>query len=52
MADIDPLEFHRNTVVIDGANHSNDFNPVTDEGWFVPADFSAGSTLGTTYPFS
>jgi hypothetical protein len=32
----------------DGANHTNDFNPTTDEGWFVPADFGS---LGTTYPF-
>ena len=23
----------------DGANHSNDFDPVTDEGWFTPDDF-------------
>ena len=32
----------------DGANHTNDFNSVTDEGWFVPADFTPTST---TYPF-
>ena len=32
----------------DGIDHSNDFDPFTDEGWFNPADFS---TLGALYPF-
>ena len=43
MADFDVRAFDD-----DGADHSNDFNSTTDEGWFVPTDFS---TLGATYPF-
>ena len=32
----------------DGANHVNDFNALTDEGWFTPGDFGS---LGIAYPF-
>ena len=34
MADFDVRGFDD-----DGANHNNDFNPTTDEGWFAPDDF-------------
>src|SRR4051794_19349835 len=43
MADFDVRAFDN-----DGADHTNDFNSTTDEGWFVPTDFA---TLGATYPF-
>jgi len=43
MADFDVRAFDD-----DEDDHTNDFDPVTDEGWFIPTDFAA---LGAIYPF-